>query len=410
VRAEDPALDLIRDNVDEEYARVREVVRQDGECPRELVEYRKFFESLRVEDGLVVCGTRLLVPKDARRRVLDLLHLSHSGVTKTTELATQLYVWPGMTNDVRVRVGTCSACVALLPANQPEPVLAELAEYPMEKVGADLFDLDTLSYLVMVDRFSGYPFVARLASTTTEAIWAVLLRWFCDYGFPRAIKTDGGPQFRGPFKEFCGQYNVIHVTSSPYNPRSNGLAEAAVKSVKSLLKKVGQDAHGAAFRLALLEWRNTPRADGFSPAYGFFGRHLRTQLPEIRAVVTAAPLEEFQDARRRVSERRVDLAGGLDLPPLAVGALVHYRHKPDAPWCVGGVGVEALPGGRSYWIETAAGGGFRRSRAHLRIAVPLEVEEVPRVVSAPTPVVAVAAGPRRSTRVKKLRKKVTFRL
>ena len=42
----------------------------------------------------------------------------------------------------------------------------------------------------------------------------------------------GGPQFLGPFKAWCEHNNILHELSSPYNPRGNGLAEAAVKNVK----------------------------------------------------------------------------------------------------------------------------------------------------------------------------------
>jgi hypothetical protein len=415
VLADDPAMALISNAVggDESYLAVRDAVRSEAECP--LAAYRYVFEELLLQDDLLVAGTRLVVPKDARRRILDLLHLSHSGVSKTSELARQLYTWPGMDNDIKVRVGTCSACIALLPAQQHESVLAERATYPMERVGADLFDLDTVSFLVMVDRYSGYPFVARLSTTTTAAVCAVLLRWFCDFGLPCSIKTDGGPQFRGPFKEFCQEYGILHYTSSPYNPRSNGLAEAAVKSMKHLLTKVGTDVNGPEFRLSLLEWRNTPRTDGWSPAYGFFGRHLRTQLPGARVAPSADVAgPEFAAARQRAAPAGAAAAGGHDLPPLAVGDLVHYRHKPDSPWCVGGEVAEALQGGRSYWIETP-GGGFRRGRVHLRLAVGPVAEAEPALVVVETkPQRAKAVKDdvvlRRSRRVQQQRKKVTFQV
>ena len=122
----------------------------------------------------------------------------------------------------------------------------------------------------MVDHFSGYPWVARMRSITTEGVCKILLGWFCEVGFPRELKSDGRPQFRGPFDKFCVEYNIIHETSSPYHPRSNGLSEAVVKSVKGLLRKLEGKFDSDEFRIALLAWRTNPRADGFSPAYGFF--------------------------------------------------------------------------------------------------------------------------------------------
>jgi transposase InsO family protein len=278
-----------------------------------------------------------------------------------------------MKNDITVKIGTCSACIALLPSQQHEPLLMDRARYPMEKVSVDLFELAAIAYLVVVDRYSGYPFVARLRTTTTAAVCLVLLRWFCEVGFPRVLKSDNGPQFRGPFKDWCDEYSVEHVTSSPYNAQSNGLAEAAVKGMKHLLVKVGANVSGPEFRLALLAWRTAPRADGYSPSFAFYGRHLRTQLPAARGpmVPLATPVgdaaTDFEGVRDRGATRAAVLAGGRDLPPLQVGDKVHFQKTDEGHWHEHGRVTEILSG-RSYMVATP-GGDFRKNRRHLRRAV-----------------------------------------
>ena len=64
--------------------------------------------------------------------------------------------------------------------------------------------------------------------------------------------------------------NISHELSAPYNPKGNGLEEAAVKSVKNILRKSYDTSADPAHML--YEWRNVPRADGFSPAQLMFGR------------------------------------------------------------------------------------------------------------------------------------------
>ena len=56
--------------------------------------------------------------------------------------------------------------------------------------------------------------------------------------------------------------------SSPYHPESNGLAEAAVKNAKSLLKKC--EITDQNFQRSLSVFRNMPSSDGPSPASLFF--------------------------------------------------------------------------------------------------------------------------------------------
>ena len=69
---------------------------------------------------------------------------------------------------------------------------------------------------------------------------------------------------------------IKHELSSSYNPQSNGHAEQAVKTVKSLLKKTDTFDQ---FKVALTEWRNTPRFDGLSPAQWFLGYRQGTATP-----------------------------------------------------------------------------------------------------------------------------------
>ena len=150
------------------------------------------------------------------------------------------------------------------PSLQREPLIPTVAQYPMQFVAADLFTWLGKHYLTMVDRFSGFPWVCQLRSLSTSAIIEKLQNWFCDFGYPTIIRTDGGPQFRNEFKRYCSMHNIFQETSSAYYPESNGLAENAVKTCKHLLKKC--NAHWPTFKDALLHWRNMPRPDGISPA------------------------------------------------------------------------------------------------------------------------------------------------
>lgn len=283
----------------------------------------------------------------------------------------------------------------------------------MQGVSVDIFEFKGVSFLVMADRFSGFPFIAKLSRTSTEAVCEIMLGWFCDYGLPCTIKSDNGPQFRGPFEKFCEELNINHETSSPYNPRSNGLAEATVKAMKSLLDKLNGQIDGRAFRLALLTWRNTPRADGFSPAAGFFGRHQRTLLPDARN--PNVNVAEFIVARQTADEKAVSRAGGKTLQPLAVGTKVHYQHPIDLNWCVGATIKNILPNGRSYLIETPSG-TFRRNRKLLRKAIenpPLhhisnEEISIPKL-PVPDQKLRRSKGSEPTRRSERLRRRVTFR-
>ena len=107
----------------------------------------------------------------------------------------------------------------------------------MQQIGLDLFNYANRDYLICVDHWSGYPLYHQLRSLTSESVLKVLTTWFNLFGWPSSIRSDGGPQFRGEFSRFCASHAITHEVSAPYNPKSNGLAEAGVKYVKNILRK-----------------------------------------------------------------------------------------------------------------------------------------------------------------------------
>lgn len=122
-----------------------------------------------------------------------------------------------------------------------------------ERVGTDLFQLNKHTYLLIVDCFSRYPEVIRLTTTTSSSVIAALKSVFSRHGIPQTLISDNRPQYDSKeMKEFASTYRFKHITSSPYYPRGNGLAERMVKTVKALLKETPD------MYLALLSYRATP--------------------------------------------------------------------------------------------------------------------------------------------------------
>lgn len=275
-----------------------------------------------------------------------------------------------MNSAIKNMVETCAVCAELLPTKQKEVIKEKSsASAPMTHVGVDLFDFMGQDWLVMVDRYSGFPFAKRLTRTATSDVTKILLEWFLEWGYPSVIRSDGGPQFRAKFVDFCKENNITHELSSPYNPRSNGLAESAVKNMKHLLKKCHADK--SCFRSALLEWRNVPRADGISPAMLFLNRRQKTKLPmpQVQGGFSASDLEA---ARKNslLKERKSHDKSAINFSTFKIGSCVRIQDAHTKKWDTTGRITDISGSGGSYYIFVPSSGKTIRRNSHfLRPAV-----------------------------------------
>jgi transposase InsO family protein len=275
--ASDTAYKLLAETVENGFPENKEHV------PLQIRMFWHVKEELSVEDGLVLCGSRIVVPAEKRREVLQRLHMSHQGIERTRRRARQTVFWPGINVDIASTVEACEACQRYVPSQAHEEMLVdEPPSRVFEDVSADLFEWGGQQYLVYADRLSGWPAVKFLsASVKSTDIIAAFITWFQDLGVPTRLRTDGGLQFTSrEAKEFFTRWGITHVVSSPHYPQSNGHAESAVKATKAIIKKTSPKTQTCErFAQAMLELRNTPRADGRSPAQVVFGRSIRSNVP-----------------------------------------------------------------------------------------------------------------------------------
>ena len=126
-------------------------------------------------------------------------------------------------------VQNCRVCAKESRQGKEPLMTLELPKYPWQVVGTDLFELNKLNYLLVVDYFSRYPEVLQLTSTTSMSVISALKSVFSRHGIPEIVRSDNGPQYSSAeFMSFASSYGFQHLTSSPKFPQSNGQAERAV--------------------------------------------------------------------------------------------------------------------------------------------------------------------------------------
>ena len=274
-----------------------------------------------------------------------------------------------MTNEIKQMVEKCSQCMKFLPSLPPEPLIQTLATRPFEKVSLDLFQITKNYYLVVADRYSGWPLVEQMSKTNTTSITDVLQEWFIDHGKPNNIRHDGGPNVdSNELDQWCTSQGIGHTVSSAYHHPSNGHAEAAVKSMKYLLKKCDEDWNQ--FRIALREWRNTKRADGFSPAEWYFGRRQRTNAvahPDAYKRIDDETFAKHEEKRKELvaqSKSYFDRHTTSHIP-LEEESRAMMQNQTTKRWDIPVTVADIRPTG-SYWVISDDGGQYLRNRRFLR--------------------------------------------
>ncbi|XP_021354167.1 uncharacterized protein K02A2.6-like [Mizuhopecten yessoensis] len=330
----------------------------------DLKHYAARKTELTVHQGCLLWGMRVIIPPKLRRDLLSELHQGHIGVVKMKAVARSYMWWPGLDQDIELMCKTCAGCQEVKHA----PPGARLHPWewptrPWHRVHIDFAGpfLDSM-FLIAVDAHSKWPEVVQMKSTTAERTIEVLRTIFARNGVPRQIVSDNGPQFKSElFHNFMRLNGIKHITSAPYHPSTNGLAERFVQSFKMAMKSSGKDAGSIQKKLSnfLLAYRNSPQSTtNETPAKMFLGRNLPSRLDLLRPTVQ----ERVEQRQEKMSERRHTHTRNFE-----AGQTVMIRdYRGERKWLSGT--IQEKTGPVSYRIQVSPGVIWRRHVDQMRDA------------------------------------------
>ena len=277
--AEDATLQRLYQVVMNGWPELRRSVQED------VRPYWNMRDEMSTSDGLLFEGERIVIPESMRQEMLQLLHEPHVGMEKTKSRARTAIFWPGMSRAIEDTVAKCSTCLHFARSNPKEPMIAhEIPDGPFVKVAMDIMSFKGREYLVAVDYYSKFPELALLENKTSECVIAHVKSISARHGIPEEIVADNQPFGSYAFRQFAKSWGIKVTTSSPTYAQSNGQAERAVQTLKSLLAKA--DAEGRDPYIAMLEYRNTPISRlRYAPAQLAMSRLLRSKLPSSSSVL-----------------------------------------------------------------------------------------------------------------------------
>ena len=153
------------------------------------------------------------------------------------------------------------------------------------------------------------------------------------------------------------EHSINHITSSPYYPQSNGLAEKCVQIVKNLFYKAKEE--GTDFHKSLMIYHNTPLSSSLhSPMQILQGRSTRSKLPMSNAARRKHVLS-LQQLRTKTKNDH------LPSHDLCIGQDVMYQDSIHKRWFPATITSQCKEP-RSYKIITRDGATCRKTQAHLK--------------------------------------------
>lgn len=236
-------------------------------------------KEIYTENGLVFYKDRIIVPTSLREKFLKLVHEGHQGVVKSKLRANSLIYWPGIGNEIENLVANCRTCEKFQRSNRKQNMIChEIPERPFQKIGVDICEYASKSYLIMMDYFSKWLEIVPINYKHSSEIINKFKITFATHGIPEEVIADNVPFSSVELANFAREWKFKITTSSPKYPKSNGLAEKAVHIAKSIIKKSAEDKID--FYVPLLEYRNTPIPSlGFSPSQILMSRMCRAKIP-----------------------------------------------------------------------------------------------------------------------------------
>jgi transposase InsO family protein len=232
-----------------------------------------------------------VVPKSLINHCIEIHHekMGHPGRSRTENTIKLGYYWGTINQDVAKYIKNCHFCqcrkannrMASVPIQEYDPVV-----YPFQRTHVDLSGpfnetkLGNKYILVFKDALTKWVEIFALSDKTAiETLTCLDEEIVNRHGSPELLITDRGTEFSNKlWKDYMKLQGIKHVRTTPANPRSDGLAENMMRTLKDMLSGYINKYHDNwDEHLAQIagQYRSTVNdATGYTPFYLLYGREM----------------------------------------------------------------------------------------------------------------------------------------
>ncbi|GFT87038.1 uncharacterized protein K02A2.6 [Trichonephila clavipes] len=142
-----------------------------------------------IEDGCIMYGQRVCIPRKFRKNVLEELHAGHLGIVKIKAIARSFVYWKNIDNDIEEAAKNCVDC-ARYKADPPKSKVHywEYPSMPWERIHVDFAGpIFEHTFFLIVDAHSKWLEVYPMKVTTTKKTIECLRDSFARFGLPSHV-------------------------------------------------------------------------------------------------------------------------------------------------------------------------------------------------------------------------------
>ena len=288
-----------------------------NQCPECIKPFFSYRDELTVYNGLVLKGHRVAIQTELQNQLLNFIHESHLGICKTLDRARTSIFWPGITNDVKVLLSQCRACVQHQDKQPIESIVSDPELKPWTSLSINNFEYKGRHYLIILNRCTKFVVVKHInsydAGTTVETMCEV----FSEFGLLENICSDRGKKnFSNQFLQFLNHLGIDLTFCSAYH-HSNNPAEHAIRNVKNLMKHCGST--NKPWCISLHEYLATPLSAGLPSPAAMMGRDFRGLLPHLQHFLPDSTKEHLVQCH----ENQIH-PNGHNLPDISIGSTITF--------------------------------------------------------------------------------------
>jgi len=276
-----------------------------------------------------------------RREIVRKYHeeKDHPQSARMLKRLRQDFVWKYMSKHVIKFAECCSHCQLRKQGQElknPPLNAYPIVEKPFERCHIDLCGPFTTTkrgnkyVLVFKDALSKWVEFFALPNKTEGIIAECMVdEVIMRYGPPKLLISDAGKEFANKvLKQVCQLLRTKKITTAPYNPRADGLAENAVKQLKdglSAYANVYQNDWDEYLSVVAHYYRTTPNdATGFTPYYVLYGREcVDIDTMWLKNVQQQQSLVEYTD---QLAERMIIIWETMGLKVRRNGLKMQKKH------------------------------------------------------------------------------------